>query len=210
MSKRISRHCLIILFAVLLVGCKSVMPDGSLRVWKTTSTNSGAAGTNGPARDGVWHSVVVTPSPELPKVRLWDELNPVWWFENLDEPVPPAWYKPSDKLRRLKWRFRNPFHNFNSYVIGIADKTFVRSGRFPDKVGNPCGGWDFAVSKYRRLRLPFVSYTRRRFHFYFGWRERGNFGIKMNISGPKKPPAKPSAAHFTAPSESNAPAASGP
>jgi transposase len=36
-------------------------------------------------------------------------------------------------------------------------------------------------------------YYRDRFNFYFGWRERGNFGIKLNFSKPPKsvPPANP-------------------
>jgi hypothetical protein len=76
---------------------------------------------------------------------------------------------------------RNPFHNFDFYVIGIADKEFVRSGRYPKKNSNPDGGWDFAVSKYKCLRLPFISYQRGKFNFYCGWRNRGNFGIKINF-----------------------------
>jgi len=37
--------------------------------------------------------------------------------------------------------------------------------------------------------LPFLSYHRNRFNFYFGWRERGNFGIKLNF--PKPPEENP-------------------
>jgi hypothetical protein len=33
----------------------------------------------------------------------------------------------------LKWHYRNPFHNFDNYVIGVADQEFVRSGKYPAK-----------------------------------------------------------------------------
>jgi hypothetical protein len=130
---------------------------------------------------GKWHSVRIQPPAGLPKIHWYDKLNPVWWFKNIDEPKAPAWYKPHDHNRTLKWRFRNPFHNFNAYVIGVADKKIVRSGRYPDQISNPLGGWNFAVSKYKWVRLPFISYQRGKFHFYIGWRDRGNFGAKINV-----------------------------
>ena len=201
---------LMFIVAFLLAGCKSVSPANAVRQSDASVTNSASTQTNRAALAGTWHSIVVTPSPDLPKIRLCDELNPVWWLGNIDDPVPPASYKPDDRWRFLKWRFRNPFHNFDFYVIGIADEEFVRSGRYPEKVGNPRGGWGFAVSKYKCLRLPFVSYDRNRFHFYFGWRNHGNFGIKINLALAKKTQATPVAAHFTAPSEIRAPSASDP
>lgn len=128
-----------------------------------------------------WHSIDVNPPANLPHIRCVDKLNPVWWFKNSDEPVPPTWYKPKDKWRVLKWHFRNPLHNFDHYVIGVADKHFVRSGWYPAVTSNPSGGWNIAISKYKWLRLPFVDYRRGKFEFYFGWRTRGNFGIKVNV-----------------------------
>jgi hypothetical protein len=50
-----------------------------------------------------------------------------------------AWYRPGDRHRDLKWSFRNPFHNFDHYVIGIADKSFQRSGKYPERNSNPRG-----------------------------------------------------------------------
>ncbi|MEJ2008995.1 MAG: hypothetical protein P8Z30_12710 [Acidobacteriota bacterium] len=128
-----------------------------------------------------WQSIQITPRPGLPKIHFYNKLNPVWWFKNSDEPIPPDWYKPNDKHRVLKWHFRNPLHNFDNYVIGIADKSSVRSGRFPLQTSNPHGGWNFAISRRKLLVLPFVSYRRGRFEFYLGWRERGNFGAKLNF-----------------------------
>ena len=65
--------------------------------------------------------------------------------------------------------------------MGIEDKPHTRVGRYPAKVANPNGGWNWAVCQYKRLRLPFVDYKRGRFEFYFGWRNGGNFGMKLNF-----------------------------
>lgn len=108
--------------------------------------------------------------------------NPVWWFENADDPVPPSWYRKGKCCRKFMWYMRNPFHNFDHYVIGIGDKPFTRVGRFPDQNAKPNGGWNWAVCKYKCLRLPFVDYQRGRFEFYLGWRNGGNFGIKLNFA----------------------------
>jgi hypothetical protein len=128
-----------------------------------------------------WHSIRVTPKSDLPEIHFYDKLNPVWWLENADEPAPPAWYRPDDPRRALKWRFRNPFHNFSFYVIGVADKNFTRSGRHPESNASPDGGWDFAVARRRIVPLPFMSYERHWLTFYFGWREHGAFGVKMKF-----------------------------
>ncbi len=106
--------------------------------------------------------------------------NPLWWFGNADEPVPPAWYEPDSRWRRLKWHLRNPLHNFTFYVVGLADKDFLRTGRYPNLIFNPDEGWNWAVCRYRWLRLPFLSYKRGSFAFYVGWRERCNFGMKCS------------------------------
>lgn len=129
-----------------------------------------------------WQTVQITPRKSTPKIHFYNKLNPVWWFKNSDDPKPPDWYKPNDKHRKLKWSFRNPMHNFNFYVIGVADKKFHRSGRFPDQNSDPRGGWDFEAARYKFIWLPFIAYHRPKFDFYFGWRNRGNFGIKFNIN----------------------------
>ena len=65
--------------------------------------------------------------------------------------------------------------------MGIADKEFIRGGRHPKEVFNPNGGWNWAACRYKCVWLPFISYQRGRFKFYIGWRERGNFGIKLTF-----------------------------
>lgn len=116
-----------------------------------------------------------------PKPRFGQKLNPVWWLGNFDDPIPPDWYRPGKRFRKAWWHLRNPFHNFTFYVIGIADKDFTRSGTHPGRVFHPEGGWTRAVSRYRWRRYPFVSYIRNDFKCYAGWRERGNFGLKLTF-----------------------------
>lgn len=132
------------------------------------------------------HSETVKNEPKV-TIRTIQKWNPVWWFGNADDPEPPEWYKPDDPSRRRKWLMRNPLHNFTFYVIGVADKPFERVGRHPKDVFNPEGGWNLATSRHRCWRLPFISYTRGRFATYWGWRERGNFGVKLTFRRQHKP-----------------------
>jgi hypothetical protein len=128
-------------------------------------------------------SLVFYHRPAQPhRFSAWKKVNPIWWFKNADDPVPPPSYRNGKCCRKFAWYVRNPFHNFDHYVIGIADKPFTRVGRFPDRVANPNGGWNWAVCRYRNLRLPFVDYHCGRFEFYFGWRNGGNFGVKLNFA----------------------------
>lgn len=136
-----------------------------------------------------WHSVVMLPRTNLPPIHFYNKINPVWWFGNADEPRAPAWYRPGSKFRNVAWYFRNPLANFSNYVIGIGDKKSIRSGRYPTEISNPCGGWNYAVSRRHILYLPFIDCKHGRFEFYFGWRERGNFGIKLNFR--QAPPRLP-------------------
>jgi hypothetical protein len=157
-----------------------------------------------------WHSIVMTPRTNLPAIHFYDKLNPIWWLGNADEPRAPDWYRPNARTRNFTWYLRNPLSNFSNYVIGIADKKSVRSGKYPDKISNPRGGWNFAVSRRHILLLPFIDYKRGRFEFYFGWRERGNFGTKLNFRQklPEPPPrTKPASPPAVAPQSDAKPAA---
>ncbi len=122
------------------------------------------------------------PAPVASAPRKMQKWNPVWWLGNVDTPVPPPDYKPDDPRRVRKYQWRNPGHNFTFYVIGIADKEFLRAGRYPKDVFKPGGGMNWAVSLCGPLPpLPFVSYQGRHCSTYLGWRERGNFGVKLNL-----------------------------
>ena len=141
-------------------------------------------------------STVKHPSP-APAVAT-QKWNPLWWLGNADDPAPPEWYRPDARGRVVTWQLRNPLHNFTFYVIGVADKPFTRTGKFPEAVFAPDGGWNWAMTRHRWVRLPFVSYNGTGGRFYLGWRERGNFGGKGNFGkipppdrGPRTPePAK--------------------
>ena len=140
-----------------------------------------------------WHGVAMPRKAHTPVIHWYDKCNPVWWLGNAEEPVPPAWYEPDNPHRHRDWYFRNPFTNFSNFVIGVADKDTVRYGRYPTLVGNPNGGWNFAVTRRRIVLLPFMDYKNSRMEFYLGWRERGNFGIKLIFHHAPKP--EPTALH---------------
>jgi hypothetical protein len=139
-------------------------------------------------------TVVAHVPSEARQFSLCQELNPIWWLGNADDPAPPDWYRPGQFGRNVMWYFRNPFHNVNFFVIGVSDRPFIRSGRFPRNTFNPDDGWNWSVIKYYRLRFPFVSYKRNRVRIYFGWRTGGAFGIELKLratersSAPKAPP----------------------
>jgi hypothetical protein len=164
-----------------LCGCRSFPPPAA----------QGASSNQPAALASTNHSVaVVTHYPRPPHYfRASQKLNPLWWFGNADDPLPPESYRPGKRCRNFMWHMRNPCHNFDFYIVGIADKTFLRAGRFPDRVSNPNKGWNWAVCRYKRWRLPFIDYTRARFEFYCGWRANGAFGIKLNFAKHKDPTA---------------------
>ena len=72
-------------------------------------------------------------------VSILKKLNPIWWFKNDFEPVPPDWYvKQEPSFTLLKWYLRNPFQNAESYcwlwatslialLIGVGIYTFYIS-----------------------------------------------------------------------------------
>lgn len=85
------------------------------------------------------------------------------------------------KWLAIKWWFRNPFHNLFFHVWSVP-KPFTSEGDYPKDVFNPNGGWNRIThtgangKKYR-----FISYCGA-IKFYIGWRERGNFGIKLTLN----------------------------
>ena len=106
--------------------------------------------------------------------------NPIYWFLNDDHKRAPDDYMPDEYgiFREIAWLCRNPLHNFTFYVIGVADKDYTVIGIYPESVFNPEGGWKWHIVKYKWVRLPFISYIGK-IKFYIGWRNRGNFGIKI-------------------------------
>lgn len=136
-------------------------------------------------------------SVHTPPIRAAQKWNPIWAFGNADDPVPPTWFRPGEKNRAMLWRMRNPFHNFTHYIIGVSDKDITRTGKYPGAVFAPGGGWNWAITRHGWLPLPFVSFDGRHGRFYFGWRESGNFGGKLNLTkrATAAVPAKPAPPH---------------
>jgi len=108
------------------------------------------------------------------------KLNPIWWFQNDDDP-PPEGYNA------LTWFARNPMHNFMFYVVGVADRDYKVYGRAPSNVSvrKDIGekGWQWSVSMPGGwLPLPWVSYTGNKVVWYLGWQPSGKLGAKFNLS----------------------------
>lgn len=104
------------------------------------------------------------------RITLKQKLNPLFWIGNIDEPNPPfnKWRTLPFFIRKILWFIRNPFHNFTFYVIGMADRIELRE---LNHVFNPSYKWN--------IILPFISYNNGKIKWYVGWREKGNFGIKI-------------------------------
>jgi hypothetical protein len=122
-------------------------------------------------------------------LRPWTKkINPLWWFLNDDEPVPPAWYLPGKPawLRWPAWYLRNPLVNFADYVVGVCDRNYAVTGVAPVDVpvwaDMPVPALGFKWSFIRTtIPLPFVSYTGTRVLWYAGWKHTGDLGFKFNI-----------------------------
>ena len=103
------------------------------------------------------HHYYGTPkTPELDSGRVLGipKVNPKWWIENSDEPL-PWWWKygePTDERKRT-WLMRNPFHNFTSYVIGVADRHTHRIGINAHSIWNDKGPINLAVTRAGLLDL---------------------------------------------------------
>jgi hypothetical protein len=139
--------------------------------------------STGSGRKTVARAGKILPTP----IRAAQKWNPLWSLANADDPIPPDWYRPGAANRNWLWQTRNPLHNFTHYIIGVSDKATTRTGKHPDHVFAPDGGWNWAITRARWCPLPFLSYEGKNSCFYLGWRESGNFGGKLNF----KPRAKP-------------------
>jgi hypothetical protein len=124
--------------------------------------------------------------------RPWSlKLNPIWWFGNDEEPVPPDWYKPGqwDAWRTFSWYMRNPLQNFGRYVIGVYDRPHWVTGPQPamenlwSDLHPPQLGWKWAIIQMSwPIFLPYVSYSGKFVTFYLGWQPSGFFGLKLNFN----------------------------
>lgn len=112
------------------------------------------------------------------------KLNPVWWVSNADRDY-DSWWKPDQPhwYRKLTFQMRNPGHNFTHYVIGVADRDFVRTGLAANDVWHEADGkLGLAMTHAGILHLPFVSRRGKFIEAYAGWRQAGNFGLALRRS----------------------------
>jgi hypothetical protein len=102
--------------------------------------------------------------------------------------------------RAFMWWTRNPLHNFTFYVIGSAHRQnseftllkFSEDGdaecmTYHEKAKTVFAGKGTSFFLGFHGGKPFLSLRLdygRRFEFYIGWRERGNFGLKLILSAP--------------------------
>jgi hypothetical protein len=81
----------------------------------------------------------------------------------------------------IKWWFRNPLHNLFFHVLNVP-KPFTSYGDYPTDVFSPVGGWNRVWRiGWNGKEYKFISYIGA-IKFYIGWRERGNFGIKLTLN----------------------------
>lgn len=108
-------------------------------------------------------------------------------------------YRPNQQQssgKALVWWLRNPLHNFTFYTIGSAERengefTILNLSRdnisalnYRKKAQKNFGSKNSSFFLALHGGKPYVSLRivtpwKRRLQFYFGWRERGNFGVKF-------------------------------
>jgi len=106
-------------------------------------------------------------------------------FGNDEEPFPPDWYKGYKWFPfwlRFQWLFiRNPLHNLTWHRWGFVDERdkWFASGPYSKHVWDPNGGWNkitwsnIETGKTKTFR----SYRGKYIEFYWGPREKGNYGV---------------------------------
>ncbi len=147
------------------------------------------------------------------QVRWYDLPHWITWslFGNDDDGIfgeeVTAKYKPEmpvSSCKAFRWFCRNPFHNFTFYVIGSAYRKNgeldilringprVSAGHYrcPGKTNFPskkCSCFFIAFHGGKPfVSLRMIHSKTRKTDIYFGWRSRGNFGIKCVLFGKRK------------------------
>jgi len=121
------------------------------------------------------------------------------WFPNTDEPLPvpldvmgPKIDGMSEREARAWWWWRNPFADLFKYRLGIVGEDHVDTvcdgydHAWDTEMWRPGGGWLCAkrirvgpLRWWEFRRLPWWSYEKGKFQFYFGWKPNGAFGAKL-------------------------------
>jgi hypothetical protein len=112
------------------------------------------------------------------RVPLIKKLNPIWWFGNDTEQSADEapWYHPewSRARRYFYWNFlRNPLQNFRCFMIGVQDRNYVVTGRYPvltvqrDDLVSREYGFQCSVI-WLLVPRPFISYSGKYVVWYVG------------------------------------------
>lgn len=86
-----------------------------------------------------------------------------WWRANADEPSHPD-------FTAEEWARRNPWHNFTWYVLGCADRRFLRLGSADNSTPH------VLLQFWPPWICPLIALDTRWFFLYLGWRYNGPFG----------------------------------
>lgn len=78
---------------------------------------------------------------------------------------------------RVLWWLRNPMHNLTWHVLGVAHEDTVRYDERRDD--GPGMNRAYSVVPKYGMQLPYWRYIGDGWEGYFGWRARGNFGLKL-------------------------------
>lgn len=110
----------------------------------------------------------------------WRKINPLWWLGNDER---------SAVGNTFYYKYvRNFAQNFRWYVIGLADRPHLVTGRAPicnkrSDLRPAESGWQYSFVHLLGVPLlPWVCFASRRLTFYFGWEPDGGFGILLNFS----------------------------
>jgi len=143
-----------------------------------------------------------------PEIKWYHKINPLWWFRNIDDPMPPdnpkfnrliakSWtikilkfIMPKKAAIWIWWNLkRNTLHNFTGYVIGVAGRDIIKKGDYPNDRFNPTGkGYNklWVIYKCKHLPitlyLPFISYISPKRRWYIGWNDSGFLSAELKFT----------------------------
>jgi hypothetical protein len=118
-----------------------------------------------------------------PEITIWKRISPWFWIGNIDDPWPPPQFDtviagwPEWKIW-LWWHWRNPFHNFTRYTIGLCGRDITVHSRWPGEMFAP-SGYNWFIVEYKWLRMPGLSYYGDTWRWYIGWLDSGQFGLEF-------------------------------
>jgi hypothetical protein len=114
--------------------------------------------------------------------RWWLKFFPLWWLCNSDDPLPPDWYLPGkwEPWRVVGWYLRNPLHNGNFYVWGVADRDYSLVTRW-----NKSRRVYWSFINVVASQLPFLSYESERLTIHLGWQMHGDLRSTSTAHGCK-------------------------